>query len=330
MGRVVVITGGSAGVGRAMARRFGRGGDRVAVIGRDRAGVEDTAREIEAAGGEGLALALDVADAEAVRAAADEVARRWGRIDVWVNNAMATMFAPLSKMTAAEFRRVTEVTYLGYVHGTMAALTHMRPRGEGVILQIGSALAWRGIPLQSAYCGAKFAIRGFTDSLRSELIHEGLAVKLGMLQLPAVDTPQFDWARNAFDRRPQPVAPIYDPDDIAEIAWRASHAAPRELWIGYPSLKIIAGSLLAPAWLDRYLAWTGYDGQLSAEAETPGRPDNLFRPVARGHAAHGRFEGKEKPQVFAFEPAAVRTLALGAVAALGLLAGWAAARRLGD
>ncbi|HEY0600338.1 SDR family oxidoreductase [Brevundimonas sp.] len=326
--RSVVVTGGSAGVGRAIALRFARNGARVAVLGRSRSGVEAAAREIEAAGGEALALAVDVSDAAAVAAAADEVARRWGGIDVWVNNAMATMYAPVAQMSAAEFRRITEVTYLGCVHGTMAALTHMRRRDAGVVIQIGSALSYRAIPLQSAYCGAKFAIRGFTEALRSELRRERSGVRISMLQLPAVNTPQFDWARNLFPRRPRPVAPIFQPEAVAEIAWRAARDAPREVWIGLPTLKLIAGSVLAPEYLDRYLAGEGHDAQLSQQAEPPDRADNLFEPVEGAHRTRGRFTGEAKPSVTAFDPMIVRLAAAGAAGVLAGLAGWAARRVL--
>ena len=318
-GRSVVVTGGSAGVGRAIAVRFARAGARVAVMGRSREGVESAAREIEAAGGQAMALAVDVSDAAAVSEAADAVAERWGGIDVWVNNAMVTMYAPVSHMSAAEFRRVTEVSYLGSVHGTMAALRHMRPRDAGLIIQVGSALSYRAIPLQSAYCGAKFAVRGFTDALRSELRHERSGVRITMLQLPAVNTPQFDWARNLFPRRPRPVAPIFQPEAIAEIAWRASRKAPREVWIGFPTLKLIAGGGLAPALLDNYLATSGYEGEFDREAERPGRADNLFDPVEGGHGARGRFSADARPLATAIDPLAIRVAGIGiAAVAAGL------------
>lgn len=319
-GHSVVITGGSAGVGRAIALRFARTGARVAVLGRSRDGVESAARDIEAAGGQALALVVDVSDAAAVSAAADEVAERWGGVDVWVNNAMVTMYAPVSQMSAEEFRRVTEVTYLGCVHGTMAALAHMRPRNVGVIIQIGSALSYRAIPLQSAYCGAKFAVRGFTDALRSELRREKSGVRITMLQLPAVNTPQFNWARTVFPRRPQPVAPIFQPEAIADIVWRASRDVPREVWIGWPTLKLIAGAVLTPGYLDRYLAREGYDAQLSQEARPPGQGDNLFGPAEGGHAVHGRFSARARPSVAAFDPLAVRLAIVGVTAALAGLA----------
>jgi NAD(P)-dependent dehydrogenase (short-subunit alcohol dehydrogenase family) len=255
-----------------------------------------------------------------VDAAAAEVAERWGGVDVWVNNAMVTMFAPLSRMSADEFRRITEVTYLGYVHGTMAALTHMRPRDAGVIIQIGSALSYRAIPLQSAYCGAKFAIRGFTDALRSELRHEKSRIRITMLQLPAVNTPQFNWARNRFSRRPQPVAPIFQPEAIAEIVYEASWETPRERWIGFPTLKLITGGGLAPGLVDRYLAGEGYEGQLSREEDPAGRADNLFQPVEGSHRTRGRFSADAEASVRAFDPLLLRLAVAGVAAAFATLA----------
>jgi NAD(P)-dependent dehydrogenase (short-subunit alcohol dehydrogenase family) len=212
----------------------------------------------------------------------------WGAIDVWINNAMATIFAPVEAVTAEEFRRVTEVTYLGQVHGTLAALRHMRARGSGTIVQIGSALAYRSIPLQSAYCAAKAAVRGFTDSLRSELIHEGSRIRLTMVQLPAVNTPQFDWARSRLPRRLQPVPPIFDPREVAEEIYRAAREAPREFWIGRPTMQALLGQLVAPGLLDRLAANQAWDGQMTAEQAEP-RPDNLFEPVSGDQGAEGRF-----------------------------------------
>jgi len=263
---------------------------------------------------------LDVADAEAVQASARTIAQRWGGIDLWVNNAMVTMFAPLWRMSPQEFRRITEVTYLGYVHGTMAALDVMRPAGAGVILQVGSALSYRAIPLQSAYCGAKAAIRAFTDALRSELLHEGGAIRLSMLQLPAINTPQFDWARNIFPRRPQPLPPVFEPEAIAEIILRAWRDPPRELWIGLPTLKLIAGAMAAPALMDRYLAGAAYRGQLSSEPEHPGRPDNLVAPTVDGYAVRGRFSNQAHARVAAFDPTWLRAVAAAGVSALLLAA----------
>ena len=314
--RSVVITGASAGVGRAIAVRFARAGAHLTLIGRSPEGLESAKQEIKALGGKAITLAVDVSDAEALEKAAEEAAEYWGEIDVWINNAMVTMFAPLSDMSAAEYRQITEVTYLGYVHGTMTALRHMRPRNAGTIIQIGSALSYRAIPLQSAYCGAKFAIRGFTEALRSELIHDKSDVRLVMVQLPAVDTPQFDWARNVFPRRPQPVPPIFAPEAIAEAVYRASLKAPREVWLGFPTLKLIAGSLIAPAFLDRILARIGYEKQFTSEPQPADHRDNLFEPSEREHRMHGRFGKESKWTVTTFSPFWLRMLLFGL---LGLL-----------
>ena len=242
--KVVVVTGASAGVGRAAAVAFARNGFNVALIARGEDGLQGAQRDVRAAGGQALVLPLDVADADALSRAAERVIAEWGQIDVWVNCAMATIFSPVREIKPEEFRRVTEVTYLGQVYGTMAALRHMLPRDRGTIIQVGSALAYRAIPLQSAYCGAKFAIRGFTDALRSELEHDGSRVRLSMVQLPAVNTPQFDWARNRMGKRMQPVPPIYQPEAIAREIIRAAREAPRELWIGRSALKAIIGTML--------------------------------------------------------------------------------------
>ena len=313
--RSVVITGGTAGVGRAVALRFARAGDRVCVVGRAQSGIDATVREIEGTGAEALGISGDVSEPQVLPGVADEVARRWGGIDVWVNNAMATMFAPVSWMTCEEYERITAVTYLGAVYGTMAALKPMRAQGGGVIVQIGSALSYRAIPLQSAYCGAKFAMRAFTDALRSELKHDGSEVRLTMLQLPAVNTPQFDWARTRMGRSPRPVPPVFQPEDIAEIVFKAARHAPREVWIGWPTLKLIAGGIAVPGYLDRYLASAGFAGQATPETETD--PEgNLFEAKTNGHTARGRFSGEAKAAPMAFNPAWLR---LGVV--LGALAG---------
>ena len=305
--RTVVVTGASAGVGRATALAFARRGWNVALIARDRDGLESAGREIEQAGGRALTISADVADANAVFAAAGEVTKRWKAIDVWVNNAMATMFAPVSDSSPEEFRRITEVTYLGYVYGTMAALTHMRSRNAGTIVQVGSALGYRAIPLQSAYCGAKFAIRGFTDALRSELLHENSAIRLTMVQLPAVNTPQFDWARNKMPRRPQPVPPIHQPEAVAETIFRASQKAPRELWVAFASVRAILGTMIMPGVLDRLLARKAYDGQLTPEPRRPEEEDNLFKSLPGRHSAHGRFDDRARSKVVAFNPAFLRS-----------------------
>jgi NAD(P)-dependent dehydrogenase (short-subunit alcohol dehydrogenase family) len=272
---------------------------------------------------------VDVADADAVFAAADQVVAECGSIDVWINDAMATIFAPVKDIRPEEFRRVTEVTYLGQVHGTMAALKHMRPHDQGTIVQVGSALSYRAIPLQSAYCGAKFAIRGFTDALRSELRHERSRIRLTMVQLPAVNTPQFDWARSRLPRKLQPVPPIYQPEAIAREIVRAAREAPRELWIGTPALKAIFGAMVLPLLGDRILASEGYTGQMTAELAASDRPDNLFEPVNGDPGVHGRFNRSARGDVTAFDPVRLRpALALGIIAGLAGLVALARSRRV--
>jgi NAD(P)-dependent dehydrogenase (short-subunit alcohol dehydrogenase family) len=313
--KVAMVTGASAGVGRAVAREFGRLGWRVGLLARNEDRLRSAQAEVEAAGGEGLPLPADVADADAVFAAGDRLEAAFGPPDVWVNCAMATMFSPAHEMSPAEHRRVIEVDYLGYVHGTLAALKPMRRRNAGTIVQVGSALAYRAIPLQSAYCAAKFAIRGFTDSLRSELLHEGSRVRLSMVQLPAVNTPQFDWARSRLPRRLQPLPPIFQPEAIAEAVRRAAIEAPRELWLGVPAVKAILGGMVAPPLLDRLLAERATAGQMTDEPASP-RADNLFESVDGDYAAHGRFDARAEPRVVAFNPALLR----GAAAACFALA----------
>ena len=335
-GRTAVVTGASAGVGRAVALELARRGWRLGLIARGTEGLAAAQREALGAGApEVLVIEADVSNPAAVDAAADRVATEFGRLDLWVNNAMATIFSPLADMTAEEFRRVTEVTYLGYVHGTMAALRHMRPRNHGTIVQVGSALAYRAIPLQSAYCGAKFAIRGFTDAIRSELLHDGSRVRLTMVQLPAVNTPQFDWARSHMPRRAQPVPPVHQPEAVARHICDAASGASRELWVGWPSIRAILGTMLAPGLLDWLLSRQGYSGQMTRAEENPARPDNLFAPLPGDHGAHGRFDDRARHQVGAVDPALLRgaaaagigMAALGTVA-LGLVAMGAASSRL--
>lgn len=315
---VVVITGASAGVGRATAIAFARRGFSVGLIARGTEGLEGARRDVETAGGRALVLPVDVAEANDVFAAADRVIAEWGKIDVWINAAMATIFSPVKDIEPDEFRRVTEVTYLGQVYGTMAALRHMRRSNHGTIVQVGSALSYRAIPLQSAYCGAKFAIRGFTDALRSELKHDKSKIRLTMVQLPAVNTPQFDWARSRLPKRLQPVPPIFQPAAIAHEIFRAARQAPRELWIGRSALKAIIGTMLLPRLGDRILAHEGYDGQMASESAIPGRPDNLFQPVAGDPGARGRFSDRASNEVFGFNPAWLRAGA--ACLLLGMLA----------
>lgn len=291
---VVVITGSSAGVGRATAHRFARDGAKVALLARASKALDGAADEIRAMGCEVLAIPTDVADAAQVEAAAERVEQELGPIDVWINAAMATIFAPVSEITAEEFRRATDVTYLGTVHGTMSALKRMRPRNRGKIVQVGSALAYRAIPLQSAYCGAKFAIRGFTDALRVELMHDKSTVGVTMVQLSAFNTPQFQWGRTRLPRRPQPVPPIFQPEVAAEGIHYAAHHRRRELWVGYPAVKAIIGNGLVPWLADRLLAKEGYSGQMDDQPVPADRPDNLFEPVDHDFGTHGRFDGRSR------------------------------------
>ena len=257
---------------------------------RGRDGLEAARREVDELGGRALVLPTDMSDAEQVEAAAAAVDREFGPVDVWVNNAMLSVFSPVKEMRPEEYRRVTEVTYLGYVYGTLAALRRMLPRDEGIIIQVGSALAYRGIPLQSAYCAAKHAIQGFCDSLRVELIHDGSRVRLTMVQMPALNTPQFGWVKSRLPRKAQPVPPIFQPEVAADaIAWAADHDR-RELYVGWPTVEAIVGNKIAPGWLDHYLARTGVDSQMTGEPEDPGRPDNLWEPVPGDHGAHGSFD----------------------------------------
>ena len=294
-GRVVVITGASAGVGRAVARRFGDEGANVALLARGKDRLEIAAAELRERGSEALAVPVDVADPAAVEDAATRVEDELGPIDVWVNNAMTTVYAPVAELGPEEFRRVTEVTYLGSVWGTMAALRRMRRRDSGTIVQVGSALAYRGVPLQSGYCGAKHALQGFLDSLRAELLHDDSGIRLTVVQLPALNTPQFHWGRTKMPKEPQPVPPIFQPEVAAEaVVWAASNPR-RELWVGWPTVQAIVGDKLAPGLLDRYLARTGYDSQMVDDPVEPGRADNLFDPVPGEFAAHGRFDRNARP-----------------------------------
>jgi NAD(P)-dependent dehydrogenase (short-subunit alcohol dehydrogenase family) len=323
MPQVVVVTGASAGVGRATVRELAREGASVGLIARGEAGLEGARQDVERLGGRALAVPADVADAAQVEAAAERIESELGPIDVWINNAMATILAPLSEITPEEFRRSTEVTYLGSVWGTMAALRRMRPRDRGTIVQVGSALAYRGIPLQAPYCGAKHALQGFLESLRAELLHEGANVHVTMVQLPALNTPQFTWARSRMPREPQPVPPIYQPEVAAKAIVWASQNPRRELMVAWPTVKAILGNAVAPGLADRYLARSGYDAQQRDVPADPNRPDNLFDPVDEDRGAHGPFDDESHDRsVQAALSRHRRSLGLGAlasaVAALGL------------
>jgi short-subunit dehydrogenase len=305
MATTVVITGASAGIGRAVALEFARQGCNVALMARGVERLESAARQARSYGVAALAIPSDVADADIVDAAAERVENELGPIDVWVNNAMVTVFAPAQAVRSDEYRRVTEVTYLGQVHGTLAALRRMRRRNRGTIVQVGSALSYRAIPLQAAYCAAKFAVRGFTDSLRSELAHEGSRIRLTMVQLPAVNTPQFDWARSRLAGRAQPLPPVFQPEAVAPEIVRAAREAPRELWIGHSTLKAIVGAMLLPETGDRLLAQQGYAGQFAAGPQSAVHADNLFAPPPGDPGTRGRFNDDAHATAAGFAPAAL-------------------------
>jgi NAD(P)-dependent dehydrogenase (short-subunit alcohol dehydrogenase family) len=295
VGRVVVVTGASGGIGRAVARAFGAKGDRVGLLARGETGLDGAVKDIERAGGQALAIPTDVADYGQVEAAAEQVTGTLGPIDIWVNVAFTSVFAPFTQIRPEEFKRVTEVSYLGYVYGTRAALDRMLARDQGTIVQVGSTLAYRGIPLQTAYCGAKHAIQGFTEALRCELLHQGSRVRITMVQLPAVNTPQFDWVLNRLPNRPRPVAPVYQPEVAAKaVVHAADHPRRREYWVGGSTVGTLVANKLAPGLLDRYLARTGYEAQQTDQPADPGRPVNLWEPVdgpgGRDFGGHGAFD----------------------------------------
>ena len=288
---VVVVTGAAAGVGRAVVREFARPGRAIVLLARDSEGLQNARREVEERGAKGLAVPLDLADPKQVEAAAEQIERELGPIDIWVNDAMTTIFARFVDVAPDEYKRATEVTYLGAVYGTMAALKRMYPRNKGVVVQVGSALSYRSIPLQAPYCGAKFAIRGFTDSIRSELIHDKKDIHITMVQLPAVNTPQFSWCRTRLPRHPEPVPPIYQPEVAARAIVYAAYHRRREWYVGTSALMAIWGSKLIPGVLDRYLAGNrAWEGQETDEPVPPGRPDNLFEPLPGDYGAHGIFD----------------------------------------
>ncbi len=316
LGRIVVVTGASAGLGRSIAREFGKYGAKVALLARGEEGLEATRQEVVALGGEALTVVTDVGQAEAVDRAAQQIEAQWGPIDIWVNNAMNSVFSPFKQLTAEEFQRVTEVTYLGQVYGTMAALKRMQPRDHGTILLIGSALSYRGIPLQSAYCGAKHGIQGFFESLRTELLHDKSNVHLGMVQLPAMNTPQFNLVKSRLPKKARPMGTIYQPEVAARAVTYAALHRKREVFVGFPTWQTIFGNKVLPSFLDRYLARTGYQGQQTEQAEDPNRPNNLWDPVSGDHGAHGTFEAQSWDFSPQFWGASHKWLTFAAVAAV--------------
>src|SRR5207248_2563210 len=319
----VVITGASAGVGRAIARKFAINGARIGLLARGREGLEAARKEVEELGGKALVVIVDVAYADQVEGAAERIEAELGGIDIWINNAMTSVFSPIKQMMPEEFRRVTEVTYLGCVHGTLAALKPMLRRNRGVIVQVGSALAYRAIPLQSAYCAAKHAMKGFTESLRCELMHDKSSVQVTMVQMPALNTPQFGWVKSRLPRKAQPVPPIFQPEVAADAIYFAAHNPRREFYVGLPTAGAIVADKIAPGLLDCYLARTGYDSQQYDGAEDPNRPDNLWQPVPGDHGAHGAFDSRAQrctPQLWASEHRALVALALATLVTYGLLA----------
>ncbi|QDG54736.1 SDR family oxidoreductase [Persicimonas caeni] len=323
---VVVITGATAGVGRATAEAFARQGAHIGLLARGQERLESTRRRIEELGGKAIGISTDVADAEQVERAAARVEEEFGPIDVWVNNAMTSVFSPAIEIEPEEYKRVMEVNFLGFVHGTQSALERMLPRNRGSIVLVGSALAKRGIPLQAPYCASKHAIQGYFESLRTELLHDDSDIKLSIVHLPAINTPQFDWVKSRLDNRAQPVPPIYQPEVAADAIVYAAHNDRREVYVGAPTVKTIFGNRIAPWYADRYLAKNGYDGQQTDEPEDPNRPNNLWEPAPGDPGAHGRFDDRNprarSPQLWATQHRTELGLAaIGIGLAIGLTAG---------
>ncbi len=323
-GEVVVVTGAGAGLGRAIVQSFARRGASIGLISRGQERLEDAAREVEQMGGRALVLPGDVADAQALEDAAQKTEEAFGPIDVWVNDAMTTVFAPTWDMTPDEYKRVTDVTYLGFVYGTLAALKRMRPRDRGTIVQVGSALAYRSIPLQSAYCAAKHAMVGFTDSLRSELIHDGSHVHLTAVHMPALNTPQFTWCKSKMPRKAQPVPPIYQPEVGAEAVYWAAHQRHREVFVGWPTVQAIWGQRLLPGFLDHYLAKMAWDGQMYDGARDPNQAVDLYEPVPGHQGAHGAFDSQARD----FSAEVWLTMRLSWLATAGSMVGGLLTKRL--
>lgn len=292
--KVVVITGASAGAGRATAKRFAKDKHKIALLARGKKGLEAAKAEVESLGGTAITIQCDVADYEEVDLAASEVEEKLGPIDIWINNAIATVFAPFTEIEPKDYKRVTEVTYLGQVYGTLAALKRMKARDKGTIVHVGSALAYRGIPLQTAYCGSKHAIQGFTESLRSELLHEGSSIHIAMVQMPALNTPQFNWCKTTFKKKPQPVPPIYQPEVAADAIYFAAFNKKREMYVGMSTAVIVNGNKFFPGYGDKYLAKNGFNSQLTDQAIDEDRPNNLYEPVEGDFGTHGDFDDISK------------------------------------
>jgi short-subunit dehydrogenase len=326
---IVVITGASGGIGRATARRFAREGARIALIARGRQGLEAAAREVDQAGGEAMVLPVDVSEHDRVEAAAASVEDAFGPIDVWVNDAMVTVYAEFLDIEPDEYRRATEVSYLGMVWGTRAALKRMVPRNRGSIVQVCSAMSYRGIPLQSPYCGAKHACKGFTESVITELLHRKSKVQVSMVQLPGVNTTQFSWGRTKLPKQTMPVPPIYQPEVAADAIHYAAHHKRRQIYVGIPTVMNIVGERVAPWLLDRYLAKSGYKSQMTEQDLDPSGHDNLFEPVDEDRGAHGPFDEQAHSVSPQYELAKRRGLVLTGLAAAAVGAGAAAIRAAG-